>query len=537
MHERIAHDVEALEEGRITRSQFIRKGIAAGVSASVIGSVLAACGGKPASNGSSGSGNAAAPNATGKPPARPVGSLVYGNAEPPTAAYWDPAAGFGLVDEQVASLVHDSLLTRDAKGTIVPHLATKVERVSPTKVSVTLRQGVTFHDGTPLTPADVKASFDRLGAADTKLAQANTLSQLSCTVTGKDSLDIVTKEPFGPLEASLAYVKILPKADIDHPDNFKKRALGCGPYKFVSYKGSRVTLEANTDYWGEGPYIKTVAFDYIEDLDARTNALLTGDIDVMTRVGSEQLARVRGNKDYYTTKISPPSQYVSIYQHNGPLKDLQVRQAIAHAVDREAIAKGINKGLNPVPQSSLPTTSPLYSPLDTRFDYDPAAAKQLLAGKQIALKMATASLFSHQSEVDQAIAQYLEKVGIKVDITKLEAGAFRTSYSQYDMSLNTLTSFTADPDFILANYQPPTSEAIFHLNDPKIAPMVSAQRRAVGDGRQAKVDALASYLWEQQETLYLSDEVWYFIVNSKVQNYTRAPFVGEPLAAKAWVST
>ena len=88
----------------------------------------------------------------------PSGSVVYGNAEPPTSNYWDPAAGFGLVDEQVASLVHDSLLAFDAEGGIGGGLATEWEVTSDRTVRLTLREGVSFHDGTPLTAEDVKAS-------------------------------------------------------------------------------------------------------------------------------------------------------------------------------------------------------------------------------------------------------------------------------------------------------------------------------------------------------------------------------------------
>lgn len=537
MDEQTVESIEAMQAGRISRAQFIRRSLAAGVSMSAIGSILAACGGKPARGGGAPVTTGSAPATTGGPPSTPTGTLVFGNAEPPTANYWDPAAGFGLVDEQVASLVHDTLLSRDADGNVHPHLATKVHRLGDRKVRVTLRDGVKFQDGSALTSADVKASFDRLGEKGSKLAQSTVVSPLHCVVHSPTSVDIVTDDPFGPLDAALAYVKILPKADIEKPSNFKQRAMGCGPYRFVSYQGNTVTLEVNPRYWGDGGHVKTIRFDYIEDIDARTNALLTGDIHIMSRVGSEQLSRVANNKDFYTTKVSPPSQFIEIYQHNGPLKDPKVRQAVAHAIDRDAIAKGIQKGIFPVSRSSLPSTSLLYEPLDTQFEYDPAKAKSLLGGRRVSLTAATATLFSHQTEIDQAIVQYLQKVGIDVKLSKLEVGAFRTSYNRYDVSLNTLTSFTGDPDFILADYAGPVAEAIFHLDDAKIPPLLAAQRTTVGSARQSKVTAMAKYLWEQQEALYLDDEIWYFLVSSKVQNYKRAPLVGEPLAAQAWLST
>ena len=128
----------------------------------------------------------------------------------------------------------------------------------------------------------------------------------------------------------------------------------------------------------------------------------------------------------------------------------------------------------------MPSSSLYYEALKTKFPYDPDKAKALIAGRTFNLKMATANLFSHQNEIDQAIAQYLGKVGITVDITELEAGAFRTSYNQYDLSLNTLASFTIDPDFILSLYTGGVGEAVCHLSDPKITALNTAQRTTVG---------------------------------------------------------
>jgi peptide/nickel transport system substrate-binding protein len=417
-------------------------------------------------------------------------------------------------------------------------LATKWERTSPTKLRVHLREGVTFQDGASLTAQDVKATLERLGAPDSELARSILLAPLQVEVIDDRTLDVVTEEPFGPLENSLAVTSILPIGDIENPDNFKERDLGCGPYRFVSYEDNKVTLEAYEDYWGDAPHIKTVVFNYIQDMNARTSALLSGQIDVMTRVSSEQLDRVEGNDDFYVTKVGPPSQIVHIMQHNGPLGDLNVRQAVAYAVDRRAMAESIMNGINPVAFSSLPSNTPGYEPLSPEYEFDPQKAKELLAdsGQEggLSLSMATTTLLPHQLELDQVIAQYLKKIGIEVETTRLEVGAFRSNYPQYDLSMNTLTSFNNDADFILGFYQGPTAEAVFHLNDPKIAPLVEAQRTAVGDERDGAITDCAQYLWEQQESLYISDEVWYFIVSSNIQNYKRAPLVGEPLLPKAW---
>jgi peptide/nickel transport system substrate-binding protein len=172
---------------------------------------------------------------------------VIANAEPPASAQWDSYTVFGLVDAQVASLVHDSLLGYDsADGTIVGHLATAWEFTSPTNLKVTLREGVTFHDGSPVTAEDVKATLDRVGNPESGLAwHGLILPPLTVNIIDPTTVEIVTTQVFGPLEKSLAVAPIFPAGDIANPDLLKERAIGAGPYKWISYAENKVTLEAN----------------------------------------------------------------------------------------------------------------------------------------------------------------------------------------------------------------------------------------------------------------------------------------------------
>lgn len=468
----------------------------------------------------------------------PSGTVTFGNAEPPTANYWDPAAGFGLVDEQVASLVHDTLLAFDGEGNIGPSIATEWQVKSPTTVALTLRTDAKFHDGSPLTAEDVKASIDRLGAGG--LAQANVVTAgITVNILSPTSIEVVTPTPFGVILNALAFIKILPKANIDNPDNFKKGALGSGPYKFVSFADNNITLEANPDYWGGAPKIKTVVFAYIEDNQARINALLAGQVDILSRCSAEDLSRVEGNAQFTSTSVSPPSQIVAIYQHNGPLKELKLRQAIAYAVDRKAISDSLMRGKNPVGYSSLPTTAPYYQPLEPKFEPDLEKAMALVKEAYpdgVSLRMSTSTLVPNQIEIDQVIANTLQMIGIDVSVERLEVGAFRTSYNTYDINLNTLASFTNDPDFIFGIYSGGTGEAVYHYKDEEFEKLYAAQKAAPADSRAAAVTAAAQHLWENQVTLYLSDEIWYFIVNTRVQGYARAPLVGETLVKDAAIA-
>jgi peptide/nickel transport system substrate-binding protein len=464
------------------------------------------------------------------------GQLVIANAEPVTAAYWDPAASFGLVDDQVASLVYDTLLSMDSSGKVSGNLASDFTRVSDTELTLTIRDDAKFHDGTAVTADDVVASLSRIMDQERSLAKSALMTPGTVTADGK-VITVVTDEPFGPLENSLANVSILAKADIDSPDNFKETANGSGPYKFVSYKGDDITLEVNEDYWGDVPAIETVILRYIADADARNNALIAGQVDIATRVGPNYVAAVADNSDFSVETVSPPSQLVLLEQHNGPLADVKVRQALAFAVDREAIATNLMQGVNAVGFNAIPTSLESYSGADEKFAYNPDKARSLLAeagfNDDLVLTLATSTLVPSQLEIDQAIVQYLEEVGITVEVTQLEVGEFRTTYNTYDLSINTLASFNNDPGFILATFVGPTGEAVFHFADPAAEELIATSNSTVGDARNSAINDAATYLWDMQASLWLSDETWSTIVNKRVLDYERAPLVGEPLLVNA----
>lgn len=464
------------------------------------------------------------------------GQIIIANAEPATAAYWDPAASFGLVDDQVSSLAYDTLLSMDPSGKLSGNLATDWTRVSDTQLTFTIRDDAKFHDGTPVTADDVVASLARLMDQGRSLAKSALMTPGTVTADG-NVVTITTDAPFGPLENSLANVAILAKADIEHPDNFKSTANGSGPYKFVSYKGDDITFEANENYWGKVPSIKSVILRYIADADARQNALIEGQVDIATRVGPNYVAAVASNSDFTVETVSPPSQIVMLEQHDGLLANVKLRQALAYAVDREAIAKNIMGGVNAVGFNAIPTTLDSYTAADEKFAYDPDKARALLkeAGVDgsLVLTMATSTLVPNQLVIDQAIVQYLEAVGIKVKVTQLEVGEFRTTYNTYDLSMNTLASFNNDPAFILATFVGPTGEAVFHFADPKSDELIAVSNSTVGEARKATINDAATYLWENQASLWLTDETWSTIVNKRVLGYERAPLVGEPLLLNA----
>ena len=236
----------------------------------------------------------------------------------------------------------------------------------------------------------------------------------------------------------------------------------------------------------------------------------------------------------------PPAQIISIWTDRGPLKDPALRRAISYAIDRKTINAVIQGKMNNIAYNAMPTNMPFYKKAAENYTYNPKKAKALLKSldlyNNLTLTMSTSSLVPKQAEIDQAIVGYLKAVGVKVKLTQLEVGKFRTTYSDYDMSLNTLATFNNDPSFTLGLYAGGIGKAIFQWDDAKFNALFAAQRDDAGKTRAAKVNAAQTYLWNAARTLWVSDENWVFIVNKRVKNYTRAPLVGEALITTASVT-
>lgn len=476
-----------------------------------------------------------------------TGRVIYGQAEPPTSAQWDDQTVFGLVDFQVGSLVHDRLWESDETGKLQPRLATAWKYTDEKTLEITLRKGVKYQDGSAFDAEDVKATIDRV-SSDTKVAHNLFWAPVKTTIVDPYTVKISGDVPFGPLVPVLAGTSIQPKEWVGQADKWKAGNIGCGPYNFVSYENNTVTLEAWDGYWDGSPGIKTVVFNYIEDWNARTNALLAGDVDIITRCSSEQLDAVKGNDKFYLVDNSPAISVCYIYgrEKNKASQNKKFRQALWYAIDRNTILTKIMQGVGKYADSPIPTKSLFYEPMKEKYDYNPAKAKQLLADSGLAssdlkMTMATSTLVPHQKEIDLQTIQYLSDVGIKIEVTTLEVGQFRTDWPQYDISLNTNGTPNGDPDFLLAFFSAKTG-ILGAGNDTaakgeEVVKLFDTQRQQTDPAkRQAAVTANCEWLWDYQSAGVVSDELWPFIVNKRVQGYRRQATFSEPLLRYAKVT-
>ena len=411
--------------GRLSRRQVLRRAAVLGLSAPVIGTLLAACGGDdddddetpqagttattasqpanptptivPAGGGSTATTAAAtAPSdatattagstpepeatattaATAEAMGQPGGKIIIGiNREPDNL---DPAVTPFAVAHTVMMNIYDPLVWRGVDSEFYPGLATEWE-VAADAMSFTfvLRDDVIFHDGTPFNGTAVKKFFDRVKDPATASGfAANLLGPYEGTeVTDETNITVTMTAPFAPAldGMSQAFLSITsPTAQEADPTGFLKNPVGTGFMKFVEWvDGDHISMERNEDYnWGssyfdhEGPaYLEEVEFRFFPDHPTRLAALEAGDVNMIEQLPDAELARFQSNTDYAVQLGFSPGvpNCLMMNTQSAPLDDPLVRKGIASATDRQTLVEVANFNATSVAYGPLWEGTPFYS--------------------------------------------------------------------------------------------------------------------------------------------------------------------------------
>ena len=222
----------------------------------------------------------------------------------------------------------EPLIYLDEKMTIQPRLATSYEVMSPTKVRFKLRPDVKFHDGTPFNAAAVKFTFERAFKSTPPARWASLAGPIAGAEVVDDlTVDIVTKEPYGPILRSMAmlYVSIVSPTAVQKLGEGALRApVGTGPFKFVEWKtNTQIVIERNPDYWGEKALLDRVVFKVVPEEGARMIAVQTGDADMVMFPSPAQLPTFKKDAKY-TVHEAPGLRvvYVGLNNKMPPLDDV-----------------------------------------------------------------------------------------------------------------------------------------------------------------------------------------------------------------------
>lgn len=345
--------------------------------------------------------------------------------EPP---HLDPTAGAAAaIDEIVYANVFEGLTRIDETGAVRPALA-KSWDISDDGRTYTfhLRAGVKFHDGSEFDSGDVAFSLNRAMAADSTNAQKRLFEPIA-NVTTPDPLTaaVTLKQSNGLFLWTMGWGDAVIVAAETAGGN-KAQPVGTGPYQFARWvRGDSLQLTRFDGYWGEKPSMAAVTFKIISDPSAQVAAMLAGDIDVFPNLGApESLKRFENDPRFDVFVGTTEGETLLVLNQRRPLfKDLRVRRAFSHAIDRKAVIDGAMFGYGTPIGSHFAPHNSAYVDLTALYPYDPERARTLLReaghsdGIDLVMKLPPPSYARRGGEI---IAAQLAEVGVKAEIIPVE---------------------------------------------------------------------------------------------------------------------
>ncbi len=344
----------------------------------------------------------------------------------------DPHLSTGVFDITLTFNLYDNLTSRHPDGKLYPGLATEWKLVNPALWQFKLRPGVKFHNGEPLTSADIKFSIDRTYDPNVKVSLVRTVFTTIDRIETPDPLTVNfhTKQPDPNLPGRLAFYggQIMPKKYFESigADAFNLKPVGSGVVKFVEWvKDERVVFDAYRDWGGGKMDADRMIFKPIPEQAPRIAALLKGEVDIITKLPPDHVDRVAKNP---TTKAEG-ALYAGLYvlgvnSKVPPLNNPKIKQALSLAIDRESIVKELWRGQGVVPSQPIAKGDNHFDDNQPPFKYDPAEAKQRLKeggykGEEIYIE-STVGLVSNDKAMAEAIAAMWKDVGVNSKLEIIE---------------------------------------------------------------------------------------------------------------------
>ena len=379
----------------------------------------------------------------GSASAAPEGTMTWGVHITLASRWLDPAETEGIITPfMVLYALHDALVKPMPGNINTPSLA---ESWTQSKDGLTyefvLRKGVKFHNGEPVTAADVKFSFERYRGAGAKLLKER-VREVQIVDPGR--VRFVLKDPwpdfmtfYGTSATGSGW--IVPKAYVEKvgEDGFKRAPIGAGPYRFVSFDpGVELVMEANEGYWRKVPNVKRLVYRSMAEETTRAAALKKGEVDIaylLTGPVAEDIQRTPGFKlvapreSQGTFWLDLPDQW----DPKSPWHDRRVRQAASHAIDRQALNQAETLGFSK-PTGSLIPRALEFSRFFEPDPFDPVRAKRLLAEAGYPNGFDAGELYPWPPyfSMGEALAQYLGAVGIRTRIRTMERAAMTTAWRE-----------------------------------------------------------------------------------------------------------
>jgi len=461
-------------------------------------------------------------------PALAGGKLIYGLTLAPSGI--DPHVNASSELGIPLTSVYDTLVWQDLNGEFVPGLAKSWE-ISDDGLTYTfhLRDDVVFHDGTPFNAQAVKFNFDRIADPATKSQKAIFMlgPYESTEIIDDDTVQVHFKEPYAPFLDSVSQVYLgmaSPAAVEKWGADYPLHQVGTGPFMMKEYiPQDHLTLVRNPDYhWAppifnhQGPaYLEEIEFRFFVEPATRALALEGGEADVMGEIPPHDAQRLADNPAFTLLPVAIPGQSLQFFLNTekAPTDDLQVRQALNYATDKEAIVKAIFKEYSPVAHGPLDAFTIGYDQsVVGMYEVDPAKAETLLEeagwvdgdgdgirekdGQPLKLE-AYLMGWGYVPEVAQLLQAQLKAVGIEMESQVVAYPAALEAAREGKHNLIPFVLSSSDPDILRTFFHSSNADSGFNwskVRDPRLDELLENGARTLDLSKRRELYAEAQQL-------------------------------------------
>lgn len=455
----------------------------------------------------------------------------------------EPQIQAGTVHRSFTLTFHRGLVNYGIDGALSNELAESYE-IAPDAMSMTfLLRDAKFHNGEPVTADDVKATFDRIMAPESTGGLRNQFEIVE-TVEAVDpkTVRIVFKRPSVTFVHYLALPEavILPASWIAQygDDATGAEPIGAGPFKFADWqRGREMTVEKFDEYYKEGkPRVDQITFQFYADENTRTNALKSGDVDIIDYLPAREMKSIEADPDLKLASTVGPFMAVQFNTRAKPFDDPRVRRAVGYAIDRQAVVNTAFDGVgSPVWGLGIPEGYPAYDAEKANyFSLDYEKAKEMLAEAGypdgFEVRMVSSSQYSFHQNTAIAVQAELAKIGVKVNLD-LSDWATRTSKilnADYDMAVMGTVGEITDPDWLAYHYY--GGENLVrnvnpaYFNNSEVNEMLDEGRRIVDTTERAALyDRLTDRLLEESPLVFLMFRDQSYALRKNIEGFTNLP--------------
>ena len=441
--------------------------------------------------------------------------------------------------EDIQACVIEGLTVTDERMNVVPVLATEVPTLANggvvlrpdggMDVTWRIRPGIRWHDGVPFTSDDIRFTVEAINSPDYNPESTDGFDRIERVET-PDSLTAIVRyrEVYAPY--ALQFVRgalprhVLAGRDIDRAQDYNRNPLGTGPYRVAEWKtGEYILLERAPGYWrGDSlPAIRRILFRFVPNTTTRINQLRGGEVHVTALVPWDKYREVRDLPGLSIHRMAGNSyEHVTLNERAvEAFRDVRVRRALTHAIDRELIVRTILDSLAPVIHGPIQPVSWAFTDQVAHYDFDPARARALLEeagwrdtdgdgvrernGQRLAFTLITQAGFAVRENVSQALQRMWRDVGVDAEVRLVDGTSISGLWfeGRFDAMLH-WWHMPADPEltlFFASDRTPPNGRNINYVDDDSLTRLLyrsdrtvdQAARRALLVAAQQRIAELA----------------------------------------------